>query len=228
MLDRIYLATKNRSQQAALIADSFFSHPQLGRYREFLKASKALKVSKAVDTWVRHFLETGEEPNESSVRKGKQSTCPPWPLDPLEAPNQERYTYRKFPMFDVLIDLAILEKKPDEVLRWYDAQVAGGVKSYGYGGRSQGVADAVQAVYPERSIEIWKRIAEGNINQVNVKGYEAAVPYLKKIKSCMKRHGMGGQWQSYLQQLCDQNRRRPRCVQILKRLEQAGQPIVGL
>ena len=76
-------------------------------------------------------------------------------------------------MYNVLIDIAIFEKKPDEVLRWYDAQKAGGLKSFGYASRSQEVATAVQAVYPERAIVIWKHLVEGNINLVNVKGYEA-------------------------------------------------------
>ena len=143
LLDQIYGATKNRSQQLALIADSFFSRPDLDRYQKLLKASKASQVSKAVDAWSRHFLETGKDPNQSSKRKVKL----PWPFDPLEAPNQERYTSQNFPKFDVLIDIAIFEKKPDEVLRWYDAQVAAGKKSFAYSNSSpQAVAQLPSAV----------------------------------------------------------------------------------
>lgn len=87
-------------------------------------------------------------------------------------------------MTDVLTQLAIAEKKPKEVLKWYD-----------HGGRKKGpsgmfgfsldeeVAEAVKSTHPERAVAIWKEIAEKNISRVQASGYQAAVPYLRKVRN---------------------------------------------
>ena len=65
-------------------------------------------------------------------------------------------------MTGILIQLAIAEKQPDEVLKWYDYA---GRKKSGLGLSdflvdATEVAEAIKSAHPERAIAIWKETAE--------------------------------------------------------------------
>ena len=77
-----------------------------------------------------------------------------------------------------MIDIAILEKKPDQVLKWYDQRSKG--RSGWLGVDEDAIADAVQAHAPDRSVAIWKNKAERLIAQVQPKAYQEAVKYLQE------------------------------------------------
>ena len=59
-----------------------------------------------------------------------------------------------------------------------------------------------------------------------VRAYETAAIYLRKIHSASKKQGQEREWKTYLADLRQANLRRPRLVQILDSL--TGKPIVEL
>ncbi len=80
--------------------------------------------------------------------------------------------------------------------------------------------------HPDRAIGIWKKVAESQIARVQASGYEAAVPYLRKVKTAFTRSGRKQEWEGYLASLRERNRRRPRCLEILGRLESGRRRII--
>ena len=64
------------------------------------------------------------------------------------------------------------------------------------------------------------------IAQVQVSGYEAAVPSLRNMKNALTRAGRKQEWEAYLASLREQNKRRPRCLEVLSRLEGGRRRII--
>ena len=125
---------------------------------------------------------------------------------------------------DTLIDIAIAEKRPDEVLRWYDRRKP---RSRGWDSgwfAEDRVAEALVKTYPERALAIWKRLAEAQIALTNPKAYEQAAGYLRKVHRVLKQLGKEQDWSRYLAALRRANERKRRLVQILDTL--AGRRII--
>jgi uncharacterized Zn finger protein len=125
-------------------------------------------------------------------------------------------------MADKLIGIAILEKKPDQVLYWYDQILRKGFGRYGV--NDDEVAAAVQSHAPERAVDIWKSKAERLIAQVKPKACREAAKYLRKAGLVMEQQKKSKQWSQYLQGLRQQHARKIRLIEILDGL--AGKPIV--
>ena len=85
--------------------------------------------------------------------------------------------------------------------------------------REARLGEAVKSAHPDRAIAIWKEAAEEAIARANVRGYEAAEPYLRKMKDAFTQAGRGQEWEEYLASLRERNRRRPRCLEVLDRVE---------
>jgi uncharacterized Zn finger protein len=118
----------------------------------------------------------------------------------------------KQPDFDTLIALAIDEKKPAEVLKWYDLQRK---TQRGYGYSADRVASAVRDFAPERAIALWKGLAEAQIALVKPKAYAEAAVFLRKMGKLMRERNMAAQWDGYIQSLRNEHRRRPRLLEVL-------------
>ena len=73
-----------------------------------------------------------------------------------------------------LIDIAIEEKRPEDVLHWYDQQK---LKKQDYWGwdtyQEDKIAEAVADDYPDRALVIWKNLAEKQIALTKPKAYES-------------------------------------------------------
>ena len=210
----------------ALQAEEFFAAPGLAGFQDLCKAARKVRLGKGVEAWARHFLETGRRPGVGRKRKSDPKIA--WPLPPpeVEVPTHSKAT--EAPMTGTLVRLAIAEKKPDEVLKWYD-----------YAGRKKGgsglsdflvdaieVAEAIKAAHPERALDIWQEAAEEQIAQVSTRGYEAAVPHLRKMKNALTRAGRKQEWEAYLASLQEENKRRPRCLEVLDRLKGGRRRII--
>jgi uncharacterized Zn finger protein len=123
-------------------------------------------------------------------------------------------------MTDVLIDIAIEEKRVDDVLRWYDQlkskkQIFWGGDSY----QEDKIAGAVVDLYPDRAIALWKNLAEKQIALTQPKAYETAAVYLRKVHHFLKKLERENEWKDYLLQLRQTNARKKRLIQILDRLD---------
>lgn len=203
---------------AAMHAEAFFEYPSVEGLERLQRAADKARCGPAVRAAALHFLETGTRPG------GKKA--PPWPLPAAagRAPRPERpgRDAAEGPHLDVLLDLAIHEKRPDDVLKWYDA-LTGSRKprGYGWGGdnRAVGVADAVRDAHPDRALALYKSAAESEIDRTSPSAYEAALPHLRKARDLLHRLGRDAEWQAYLAALRDKNRRKRRLMEALDRLE---------
>jgi uncharacterized Zn finger protein len=208
----------NWLQVAAMHADDFFQHPTLPAFQELQKAAERAGVWPAVRAGALHYLETGEFPQPSS-RAMKERSVPPWPLPASELTDNADRGHLRFPIIDTLIAIAMGENRPDEILRWYD-QRKPGVGGWGWGGIHDGqIAEAIVQRYPERALDIWKKLAKASIAQTQTRAYEQASVYLRKLQNLLEQQGRAQEWQSYLTDLRQVNARKRRLLEVLDDLE---------
>ena len=121
-----------------------------------------------------------------------------------------------------LIEMALLEKKPERVLYWYDRLPK---KRYGwYGIDDDAIALAVQTHAPDRAVAIWKSAAERLIAQVKPKAYQEAGKYLRKAAKVMAKERKQAEWDRYLQSLREHHARKIRLMEVLDGLDE--RPII--
>src|SRR5207244_9219952 len=134
------------------------------------------------------FLETGAAPVRPAKRGDQQQVVvdPAWPLPvpdylwDLMRPDAGRAAR---PHYEVLLDMAIAAKKPDDVLHWYD-KIGGPKRGSRLGGWHAGhdyadrVAAAVAATHPERALDIYRRHLQKRLGPADPRSYEAAGFYL--------------------------------------------------
>lgn len=199
---------------AALHADEFFDRPSLSAFEELRKASEKARVWLPVREVVLNFLETGKNPAKH---------LSDWPLPDTGVEKSDKLPVEKSPRTDVLIEIAIHEKRIDDVLKWFDIHKQ--KQKYGVGeGLKDDVATAVAGEYPDKAIGIWKELAEHQIAITNVAAYSVGAGYLRKAQKILKQNGRENEWDIYLQGLKETNRRKPRLIEILNALSE--KPII--
>jgi uncharacterized Zn finger protein len=135
----------------------------------------------------------------------------PLPASGLSIDNDRRQ--KKFPMIDELINIAIHEKQPEVVMKWYDQRPR---QAFGwYGLNEDAIANAVSEHAPERSIAIWKKQVENLINQVKPSAYESAAKYLHKIRKTLLARQKEKEWDNYRKDLRESHIRKRRFIEIL-------------
>jgi uncharacterized Zn finger protein len=146
-----------------------------------------------------------------------------WPLPDTGFEKSVSFQGVNQPFTDVLIEIAIHEKRVDDVLKWYDVHTQRR-KDWMWDNLEDRVATAIAHNYPDKAVAIWKRIAESHISKVNVASYAEGAAYLRKAQKILTHLGKANEWDTYLQQLKEANRRRPRLIEILDALSQ--KPII--
>jgi uncharacterized Zn finger protein len=199
---------------AALCADEFFENPCLKTFEELQKASERAKVWPQVREAILHFLKTGKNPREAYTD---------WPLPDTGLEKSVSQRVGNPPLTAVLIEIAIHEKRVDDVLKWYDIHKQRR-KDWMWDNLEDRVATAMAYEYPDKAVEIWKKIAEGHISKVNVAAYAEGAAYLRKAQKIFTHLGRVNEWDTYLQRLKEANRRKPRLIEILDALSK--KPII--
>jgi uncharacterized Zn finger protein len=174
------------------------------------KSAERAKVWPSVREGTLRYLETGKLCEKD----------PSWPLPETGVEKAPEVRKSEFPMTDVLIDIAIEEKRPNDVLKWYDLrrskkQVFWGGDSY----QEDQIAEAVVDHYPDRALAIWKNVAEKQIALTKPKAYEAAAVYLRKVHGLLKKLKREDEWERYLLELRQTNARKTKLMEILDRLK---------
>jgi len=193
---------------AAIIAEDFFREPSLFNYKKLKEASRKAKVWKTVRKAALRFLETGKR-----TEKGGKG----WPLPDTGLQMPGSRWQNRYPIHTLLIEIAIYEKRTDDVLRWYDSYKNEG-KGWGHESLEDSVADAIAREYPEKALEIWKRLAEEKISQTGVNFYTEGARYLRKIRGIMKGTGRKEEWITYIKNLKAAYPRKRRLQEILDAL----------
>lgn len=190
---------------AAFRAEDFFREPALNTFEELRKAAEQADVWPAVKAGAMYYLEDGKVP----------WTEPAWPLPETSVKERIERRPRQFPIIEALIDIAIAEKRPDDVIRWYDQRKTKGI-GWGWSeSRDDKIAVALVDCYPDRALGIWKRLAENQIALTKPKAYTTAAGYLRKVHHVLKKLGKEREWQGYLAELRQTNARKIRFIEIL-------------
>lgn len=185
---------RNWPYVAAIRADEFFESPSLRTFENLCKAVERAGVWTEVRKAVLNYIVTGKCP-------GHESSGGHLPDTKLRISGARRAQYP--PFTEVLIDIVIKEKNVDEILRWHELRSKGHQDLTGWwwgDSVNEKVADVIVDNYPGRSMEIWKRIAEGYISRISPKAYSIAVEHLRKVQKVMKENGMDAEWPRFLSQ----------------------------
>jgi uncharacterized Zn finger protein len=219
---------------AAHAAVDFLDHPSQRGFEELMAKAKKAKCEEQVRKAALRFLETGDSPVKIVQSKKEGAAVrvdSSWPLPvpdylaPLLADDSR--VYRKTgPHYDVLLDMAITAKRPDDVLHWYDKMTAGqkdASLAWGRYGANAGaanrVAEAVAKSHPERALEIYRRGLDGALPHANMASYESATVYLRKMRPIMDALGRKQEWSDLLVGIREKYRNRPRFMELLDNLE---------
>ena len=179
------------------------------------KAAERAKVWPVVRSATLLYLETGKLPHKDAS----------WPLPETGVEEAKETARSQFPITTVLIDIAISEKRPEEVLRWYDYRKSKKDDFWTWHGyREDHIAGAVADRYPDRALAIWKDLAERQIALTKPSAYETASGYLRKVRERLKKAKREYEWKDYLSKLRQANIRKRSFIEILDRLE--SRPII--
>jgi len=135
---------------AAYRAEDFFDYPSVKCYEELRKAAEKVDVWSSVRAAILDLLRTGIYPT-ADANNGKS-----WPLPKLEV-GQNRTgggnAVNHFPQRELLIDIAILEKRYDDAVAIYDE--LNSIKRWSWH-IDERLAKAVADSHPDVAQRIWK------------------------------------------------------------------------
>ena len=198
---------KDRMGEADLLVDEFLRLPGEESFAECKKVAEKLKVWPAVRSGLLAHLETGRRPD----------TVPDWPLSKTGAESTGRRAHGNFPLIEKLIGIAIYEKDPDRIIHWYDRLPKQAFIWRGSIGER--VAAAVKDTHPDRTIAIWKSLAERLIQETKPRAYREAADYLRWLGKLLTEKGRSGEWTRYLAELRTQHARKRALLEVLDTLE---------
>ncbi len=198
---------------AAYRGADFFASPSEQTYVKLRHTAEKVKVWPAVRDGALGFLQTGKYPEPGG--KGKNS----WPLPEPEVKQPEskgKFRMTGFPHRELLIEIAILEKRHDDAVAIY--QELKKTRRWGWG-IDERLAKAVAASHPDVALQIWQSIAEQLIGQVKPKAYQEAAGYLRQMHKAYKQTGRLADWKSLILQLRTQHKAKRRLMEVLDGLE---------
>lgn len=197
---------KEHNVVVALLTLEFFYRPDIHRYHALKKNIKSKKQWDIIRKGLLTYLETGARPD----LQGKKATMK-WPLPATDLTLPITTCSNHFPDKGILIDIAIDEKRPDDVLKWYRQQKC----SSHYHQTDDKVADAIKLRHPDEALAIWKKVAEWEIDRVKPAAYQVAAPYLKKMRALYKKLKRNDEWNNYLTSLKTKHKAKKRLMEIL-------------
>ena len=206
-------AEKRYDLVTAYWVQDFLEDPAVGTYKDLYKAANKMGNWPVIRAAVLAYLETGKRPDRIEGIDRKQIWSLPAPEVIYDA--KARHGHRRFPDYCVLIDIAIWEKRLDDVVTFYRAYRS--AEQWGWE-TDKKVARAVAESHPEVALVIWRGIVDGLIRQVNPKSYEEAAGYLKLMRDVYNRLDRVSEWGSLLESLSKEHKAKRRLQEILVRL----------
>ncbi|MGB7934036.1 MAG: SWIM zinc finger family protein, partial [Gammaproteobacteria bacterium] len=182
-LRKMALTERRHDLVAAYRAQDFFARPSRANYSELRKAGEKAKCWPEVRAAALNYLETGQHPLPGGRRAVKASWSLPSP-EVTPPASKKGIGYQRFPDLDTLIDIAILEKRLDDVVALYQRLR----KTRRWGRETdKTVAQAVANTHPDVALGIWQDIVGNLIGQVKPKAYEEAAVYLRLMETVYAR-----------------------------------------
>ena len=131
---------------------------------------------------------------------------------------------RRIPHYQILIKLAMEEKRPHDGLKWYDVSIEEG--SGAQRGRravpvelEKEIAEAVASSHPDRAVDIFVKAADSVASETNTRTYPEAGRLLREAKRVLEKNGRGAEWSSILQDFRLNHRRKRRLMEVLDGIE---------
>ena len=123
-----------------------------------------------------------------------------------------------------MIDIAIAEKRFDDVVALHQAMRKGPVGTLGV---DQTVAKAVAKTHPEVALAIWRQMVDGLIAQVKPSAYVEAGGFLRLMHKVFKEKQRLAEWNGLLGELRKTHKAKRRLLEVLDSVSGVGKKIVG-
>ncbi|MDO8871950.1 MAG: SWIM zinc finger family protein [Methanoregula sp.] len=203
---------------AGVRAEEFLCNPSCQAYCDLKLSSEKIGVWDTVRVPVMQYLKDGTFPIQVLDDKTK-SPLIFGALPRVGLTDMKSFKIPTGPFLKILIDIAIEEQQPDEVILWYDRilKLPGG-SGMNYHSEDK-FADVVAEKYPDRALIIWKEKVEKFMDVENSKFYEFSIIYINKIRSLMKSHGMNAAWGKYLAKIQKEHAGKKRFIKLLMDIE---------
>jgi uncharacterized Zn finger protein len=184
--------------------DTFCDNPSVENYAKLRELAEKAGCWATVREAALRFLKNGTRVDLSGPKK---TTKKSWPLPPTEVAHLPKEASRhrlSFPELTVLIRVAILEDRPDDLLKLYRTllkqleQDTSGVDDFGLKYR---IAEALTEKYPDSALSIWRSMADALIDHGHLSSYEFAARYLKEMKSLYEKTERLAEWEALVTEL---------------------------
>ncbi len=199
---------------AAYRADDFFYRPGRQTYLDLRKASQSINKWPIIRNLVLNFLQTGVRPDLGEKRDRT------WPLPEPEVQrpqDQSKHVPNRFPDIRLLMDIAILEERHDDVVSLYKELRK--KEHWHDGSTDNSVAQAVAGSHPHVALRIWEKIVDNLIAQVKPRAYHEAAVYLRRMRAVYEQTGSIEKWRKYIHKLRVTHKAKRRLMEVLDNLE---------
>jgi len=211
---------------AAHAAARFFAAPSVPGFNDLLKEARKAKCEKPVREAALAFLETGLSPL-ASPSQGKRKGAPSWPLPmPEELSLLERSSRPDAPHFDVLLEMALADKRCDDALKWHDRMDEtrrssdwGFTASY-----SEKVAQAVSKTHPQRALSIYREMLDRALGPAGQSYYDEVARLMRRLRPIYESLQRKDEWLALLSDMRLKYKNRPRFLEALNDVD--GRTIV--
>lgn len=187
--------------------EDFVYRPDTALFARCRDAAEADKTWPAVRETLMAFLVSGTLPWKHPV----------WPFGDSEfqatMPGEQRKS--DFPMVTTLIRIAMEEKIPESVEYWYSLCSPDHLDPFFH----DSIASALRDRFPEKTIAIWKQLAQSAVSRVNKTGYAQAGSYLRKLQKMMLGNDLQGEWSAYADSLRKEHARKRLFMEVLDSLD---------
>lgn len=222
-LRQIAEARQQHDVVAAHRAEEFFHCPQLESYKELCQAAERLGCWPVIRAGALAYLESGERP-DMPAKKGKAFS---WPLPASEVhyPREQPWggMHKRFLHQVVLIDIAIFEKRFDDVVALHQTMAKG---SFGTGSVDETVAKAVAQTHPDVALAIWRRLVDALIAQVKPRAYTEAGGFLRMMRKVFAGKKRQPEWNALLAELRRTHKAKRRLLEVLDSVSGRSQKII--
>lgn len=210
---------------AALLADNYFTRPNLDVFKQLETLCQPLTIWPPVREKLLHYLQDATLPEtdwDDSI----------WPLPvPLltqldynanRRPSKNKAAKPSFPLL-LEIDIALYEQRFSEAAELFDKQS----EQLKYQSNTAAVlARKASATHPELAMTIWLNKAEAEISKVNPKNYPVAGEYLREIRLICQQHNTLPRWDQILNDVRQRHKAKKRLQVVLDRLVTPGEKLI--
>lgn len=135
-------------------------------------------------------------------------------------------TSKDFPAHGLLIDIAIQEKRLDDVVALYGEWKKSKRGDWFFQTDKQ-VAAAVANAHPQLALDIWRKVVDNLIGETKPRAYAEAATYLQLMHKVYKKTKRLNEWKAVLTELRTTHKAKRRLLEVLDTLTEKTLPSQG-